>query len=86
MAMNAYLIFDAIERGISMVDFLRGDEPYKQTLRAERIPTSRVHLFARHPLATFRFGYWRTACEFKRIAKRWLKPQAKIDSPIEQEA
>lgn len=86
MAMNMLLIYDAVQRGMSQLDFLRGDEPYKQTLRAERIRTERLHVFARYPLAKLRYRCWRTACEAKRIAKDWLKTPQKSNPTIEQEA
>lgn len=86
MAMNLFLIRDAIARGYSKLDFLRGDEPYKQTLRAERIVTQRLHVFARYPLAQLRFRCWRTACEFKRIAKSFLRPANKTGVSVEQDA
>jgi CelD/BcsL family acetyltransferase involved in cellulose biosynthesis len=86
MAMNLFLIRDGIARGYTKLDFLRGDEPYKLTLRAERIATQRLHVFARYPLAQLRFRCWRTACEFKRIAKSFLRPANKTGVSVEQDA
>jgi CelD/BcsL family acetyltransferase involved in cellulose biosynthesis len=86
MAMNMLLINDGTQRGLTSLDFLRGDEPYKQSLRAERIRTERLHVFARYPLAHLRYRCWRTACEAKRLAKDWLKTPQKSNPTIEQEA
>lgn len=86
MAMNMLLINDGAQRGLTTLDFLRGDEPYKQSLRAERIRTERLHIFARYPLAHLRYRCWRTACEAKRLAKDWLKTRQKSNPTIEQEA
>jgi CelD/BcsL family acetyltransferase involved in cellulose biosynthesis len=86
MAMNLLLIHNAIERGLTHLDFLRGDEPYKQSLRAQRVRTERLHVFARYPLAHLRYHCWRTACEAKRFAKDWLKTPQKLNSVVEQEA
>lgn len=85
-AMNACLIHDGVSRGLTSLDFLRGDEPYKQSLRAERVSTERLHVFARYPLAQLRYCCWRTACEMKRLAKDLLKPKPKTAVTIEQEA
>ena len=84
--MNAFLIHDGVSRGLTSLDFLRGDEPYKHNLRAERVSTERLHVFARYPLAHLRYRCWRTACEMKRLAKDWLKPKPKTALTIEQEA
>ena len=86
VAMNMFLIHDGVQRGLTGIDFLRGDEPYKATLRAERIRTVRLHVFARYPLAHLRYRCWRTACEAKRLAKDWLKTPQKSNPAIEQEA
>jgi len=86
MAMNMLLIHDGFQRGLKFLDFLRGEEPYKKSLRAEKIVTQRLHVFARYPLADLRYYCWRTACQAKRWAKDWLKTPQKSNSNIQQDA
>ncbi len=52
--LNYFTIVTAIERGVRWLDFLRGDEPYKEGWGAERQELWRVRMFAPHLTARLR--------------------------------
>lgn len=53
--LNFVAVRDACERGLSFVDYLRGDELYKQRLGAQSTPCWRLRVFA--PSWTSRLPY-----------------------------
>jgi len=62
----------AIEEGHAWFDFLRGDEPYKTSWRAEPTPLRQIRVVARRPSARVRHAAWRTGETIKRWAKQGL--------------
>jgi len=48
----------AISQGFRGFDFMRGNEPYKATFRAEPIPLSEIRIVGRRPVAVFRDQLW----------------------------
>jgi CelD/BcsL family acetyltransferase involved in cellulose biosynthesis len=62
----------AIEEGRAWFDFLRGDEPYKMSWRAEATPLRQMRVVARRPSARARHAAWRTGETIKRWAKQGL--------------
>ena len=71
--LNALVLHRAFEQGIAKVDFLRGDEPYKQGWAAKRVPLYRTRLFSRHWSARLRFQALRAHREWKRWKGQWSK-------------
>jgi len=66
--MNFLMIRWAIQRGYRAYDLMRGDEPYKQALHAEPVPTVSLRLVPPRLAARVRDGMWRAA----RRIKHWL--------------
>jgi CelD/BcsL family acetyltransferase involved in cellulose biosynthesis len=66
---NVLILRDAERFGIKVVDFLRGDEPYKQQLKAQPKPFCTVR-FSRPNLAG-KADHWRWEVTAK--TKRWIK-------------
>ncbi len=60
---------ESIEKGYQVIDFLRGDEPYKQQWRAEFHPSVELRIVARRTTSQLRHGIWLTGLD----AKQWLK-------------
>jgi CelD/BcsL family acetyltransferase involved in cellulose biosynthesis len=48
----------AINQGFRGFDFMRGDEPYKATFRAEPIPLTEIRIVSRRPVAVLRDQLW----------------------------
>jgi CelD/BcsL family acetyltransferase involved in cellulose biosynthesis len=48
----------AISQGFRGFDFMRGDEPYKATFRAEPIPLTEIRIVSRRPVAVLRDQLW----------------------------
>lgn len=48
----------AIEQGYQAFDFMRGDEPYKSSWRAEPVPLLEIRIVGRRPAAVFRDRLW----------------------------
>ena len=59
----------AIEQGYRAIDFLRGDEPYKQRWRARRCPTEELRIVADRATAQLHHVAWLAGYD----AKQWLK-------------
>jgi CelD/BcsL family acetyltransferase involved in cellulose biosynthesis len=48
----------AINQGFRGFDFMRGNEPYKATFRAEPIPLTEIRIVSRRPVAVLRDQLW----------------------------
>jgi CelD/BcsL family acetyltransferase involved in cellulose biosynthesis len=59
----------AMAEGFTAIDFLRGDEPYKQHWRAEPRPTRELRIVSGHWPCRWRHNVWRAAAG----AKGWLR-------------
>ena len=59
----------AIEQGKIVLDFLRGDEPYKAHWGAQPLPTRNVRIAANHVSAQVRHGVWMAS----KNVKQWIK-------------
>jgi CelD/BcsL family acetyltransferase involved in cellulose biosynthesis len=59
----------AIAEGMTAIDFLRGDEPYKQHWRAEPRPTRELRVVSDRLRSRLRHNVWQAAAR----AKGWLK-------------
>ena len=57
----------AIEQGCRAMDFLRGDEPYKQHFRASARPCLALRIVPNRPLARLREGLWLAGRQVKRL-------------------
>jgi CelD/BcsL family acetyltransferase involved in cellulose biosynthesis len=66
------LIRRAIEDGLSAIDFLRGDEPYKAHFRAVARPTTVVRIVAPRAAARWRHRAWLAGTALKGAVKRGL--------------
>lgn len=55
-SINGYAVLWTIQRGARCYDFLRGDETYKETWRAQPIPTKNWRISSRQPLDRMRHG------------------------------
>jgi CelD/BcsL family acetyltransferase involved in cellulose biosynthesis len=73
----------AIEQGFRAFDFLRGDEPYKATWRAEPIPLMEIRIVSRRPVAVLRDHLWHAGKNAKsafngakKSVERWLPGRA----------
>ncbi|HUY32418.1 MAG TPA: GNAT family N-acetyltransferase [Pirellulales bacterium] len=60
---------DAIDEGLPAYDFLRGDEPYKASWRAERHALMELRIVGRRPAARLRHRAWLAGAR----VKRWLR-------------
>jgi len=72
----------AIEQGYRWFDFLRGDEPYKTSWRAERTGLRQMRVVAQRPSAHARHAAWRTRETIKRWARQgltWFKSGSSSD-------
>lgn len=67
------LVRYALEHGLRILDFLRGDEPYKADWEAQPHPTLEFRVAARGPLARLRHAVWRIAAETKIRVRRKLR-------------
>lgn len=63
--LNAIVLREAFETGVGSMDFLRGDEPYKEGWYAKRIPLNRTRLFGTHLSARLRFHALRVHRQWK---------------------
>jgi hypothetical protein len=70
------LLRRAIERGERAVDFLRGDEPYKQHFRAAAYPCLALHVVPNRPLARLRADLWMAGRNVKRRMTEGLRSLA----------
>ena len=66
--MNLLMIRWAIQHGYQSYDLMRGDEPYKQALHAEPVPTVSFRVVPPRSAARVRDGLWRAG----RRIKHWL--------------
>ena len=78
----------AIEQGYQAFDFMRGDEPYKATWRAEPIPLLEIRIIGRRPTAVLRDQLWhagRSAKNAINVAKQkmqqWLPNRTALPLP-----
>ena len=62
-------IRDAIERGITTYDFLRGDEPYKAHWRGEPITMIDTRVVNRHAAARVRHQVWKSRTRARQFAR-----------------
>ncbi len=67
----------AIEQGGRVVDFLRGDEPYKPHFRAVARPLLALRVVPNRTTSRLRNNLWLAA----RRVKRWLNPTSPSDNP-----
>ncbi len=64
----------AIEQGYRTFDFMRGDEAYKSSWRAQPQPTIETRIVARRPSARWRHTAWLTERNVRKWAKaRWRR-------------
>ena len=62
----------AIENGFRAFDFLRGNEAYKASWRAQAIPLVQVRIVGKQPSAKVRYATWRGAQKVKGWARQVL--------------
>lgn len=79
--MNLRLIQDACQRGMSCVDFLRGDEPYKEHLRAEPISLVNYRIAAPAWPAQIRHHVWLASTSAKHYAKKFIANTTRVSMP-----
>jgi CelD/BcsL family acetyltransferase involved in cellulose biosynthesis len=72
-AITVALIRQAIADGLSAIDFLRGDEPYKAHFRAEPRPSMILRVVAPRAAARWRHRAWRTGDGLKQLVKTGLQ-------------
>ncbi|MCA9269292.1 MAG: GNAT family N-acetyltransferase, partial [Planctomycetales bacterium] len=70
---NILALRDAIERGQSAFDFLRGDEPYKAHWRAEPVETMTYQIVPNRTLSRVRHGLWLAGDSVKSWVKTGLE-------------
>lgn len=58
------------ENGLRGIDYLRGDEPYKQQMQATPRPLIRLRVVAPALVPRLRHAAWRTGFEFKQFIRR----------------
>lgn len=63
--MNVHNILHALDHGIQAIDYLRGDEPYKEKLGALPVPLSKFRIVANHTPARLRDAAWQICSELK---------------------
>ncbi len=73
-------IQNAISQGYHTFDFLRGDEPYKATWKAEPRKLSTIRIFARHWRASAQHGAWSLGLRIKKSLRQCWKPPAAANS------
>ncbi len=66
---NYALVRHALDHGLSVLDFLRGDEPYKADWQAQPYGTCEFRVAARRASARLRHTVWRAGA----AAKAWLR-------------
>ena len=81
---NALVIRWASENGFQMIDFLRGDEPYKAKLRAEPTLSHRVRVVARANFSELRHKVWLACRGLKSRLQELRKPNT--NPPVNKEA
>ncbi|MEX2188030.1 MAG: GNAT family N-acetyltransferase [Pirellulales bacterium] len=79
-AITVALIRQAIADGLSAIDFLRGDEPYKAHFRAEPRKSIVLRVVAPRAAARWRNRAWQTGDGLKRLVKTGLKTAGVIQS------
>jgi CelD/BcsL family acetyltransferase involved in cellulose biosynthesis len=72
-AITVALIRQAIGDGLSAMDFLRGDEPYKAHFRAEPRKSIALRVVAPRAAARWRNRVWQTGDGLKRVVKAGLQ-------------
>ena len=65
--LNSQLIREAIERGITAIDYLRGDEEYKQRLGAQPIPQVRLQVVSPKAMSRLRNQIWDAGASIKQM-------------------
>jgi CelD/BcsL family acetyltransferase involved in cellulose biosynthesis len=72
-AITVALIRQAIADGLTAIDFLRGDEPYKAHFRAEPRRSLVIRVVAPRAAARWRNRAWQTGDGIKRLVKAGLE-------------
>jgi CelD/BcsL family acetyltransferase involved in cellulose biosynthesis len=72
-AITVALIRQAIADGLTAIDFLRGDEPYKAHFRAEPRKSIALRVVAPRAAARWRNRVWQTGDGLKRVVKAGLQ-------------
>lgn len=70
---NVHILRTAERYGIQIVDFLRGDEPYKQLLKANPSPAYDMQLTPPGLRGQTLMCYWTIQAKARAIAKRWKR-------------
>jgi CelD/BcsL family acetyltransferase involved in cellulose biosynthesis len=71
--LNLVALRTALEEGYKAYDFLRGDEPYKAHLGAERHPTLTARVIPQNTEARLRYAAWNAGRQMRGWAKRGLQ-------------
>jgi hypothetical protein len=71
--LNMAVIRRAIEKGYRVVDFLRGDEPYKPHFRAVPRPSLVFRIVPNRPSARWRLHLWQAGAQVKAWIKNGVK-------------
>jgi CelD/BcsL family acetyltransferase involved in cellulose biosynthesis len=71
--MNLVALRTALEEGYKAYDFLRGDEPYKAHLGAERHPMLTARVIPQNTEARLRYAAWNAGRQMRGWAKRGLQ-------------
>jgi CelD/BcsL family acetyltransferase involved in cellulose biosynthesis len=79
-AITVALIRQAIADGLTAIDFLRGDEPYKAHFRAEPRKSIVLRVVAPRAAARWRNRAWQTGDGLKRIVKAGLQTAGVIEA------
>jgi len=70
---NIHILRSAERYGIKVVDFLRGDEPYKQLLKASPSPAYDMQFTQPGFCGQTQYWFWQTNAKARAIAKRWKR-------------
>jgi CelD/BcsL family acetyltransferase involved in cellulose biosynthesis len=81
--MNLVAMRTALENGYQSYDFLRGDEPYKAHLGAERRPMLTARVIPQNAAAQLRYAAWNAGRQMRGWAKRGLQVVREWRAPAE---
>jgi CelD/BcsL family acetyltransferase involved in cellulose biosynthesis len=80
--MNMMALRTALEAGYKSYDFLRGDEPYKAHLGAERHPMLTARVIPQNTEARLRYAAWDAGRQMRGWAKRGLQVVREWRAPV----
>jgi CelD/BcsL family acetyltransferase involved in cellulose biosynthesis len=86
---NIHILRHAEKFGLTTVDFLRGDEPYKQQLKADPHPVCDLRFTAPGMAGNLRYAWWQARAKLgsaRAVLKQKLKPVVLGKAPNEQGA